>query len=159
MAVGFSVAVISVRHPLKASYYLVGAFFAVAAAFLLLQATLLAVLQILVYAGAVMVFIIFVIMLINLQPDELGKPKVAASKAVGVLTAVAVLGILGTAGWQALTTAASVDKGFGQVASLSEVLYIRFGFAFIALSILLMMAVVGTVVMVGKVKPKRGPSR
>jgi NADH-quinone oxidoreductase subunit J len=67
--------VVRARNPINAAMSLVGSFFALAGLYLLLSAQLLAALQILVYAGAIMVLFLFVIMLLNLSPAELGRER------------------------------------------------------------------------------------
>ena len=149
VAVGLSIAAISVRHPLKSAFFLVGVFFVTAALFLLLDARLLAVLQVLVYAGAIMVFIIFVIMLINLRPDQLGGRRLTVGKAVGLIIGLGVAASAGLVGYQSIS-ARPIPKGFGQVEAVSTVLYTNFAFAFEAVSVLLLVAIIGAVVLAGK---------
>ncbi|HKO01615.1 MAG TPA: NADH-quinone oxidoreductase subunit J, partial [Thermoanaerobaculia bacterium] len=67
IAVIFALAVILHRNPVVGALSLVGSFFALAVMYVLLEAPFLAVLQIIVYAGAIMVLFLFVIMLLNLQ--------------------------------------------------------------------------------------------
>jgi NADH-quinone oxidoreductase subunit J len=148
-AVGLSIAAISARHPLRSAFFLVGVFMVTAALFLLLDARLVAILQVLVYAGAIMVFIIFVIMLINLRPEQLGSRKVTLSKAAALIIGVG-LGVSALrVGYQAIS-AKPVPEGFGQVESVSTALYTRFAFAFEAVSVLLLVAIIGAVVLAGK---------
>jgi NADH-quinone oxidoreductase subunit J len=155
-AVGLSVAAISVRHPLKSAFFLVGVFFVTAALFLLLEARLLAVLQVLVYAGAIMVFIIFVIMLINLRPAQLGGRRMTLGKVVALIIGVGVVASGSMVGYQAIS-AKPLPKGFGQVEAVSTVLYTNFAFAFEAVSLLLLAAIVGAIVLAGrKSQEKKG---
>ena len=149
VAVGLSIAAISVRHPIKSAYFLVGVFFATAALFLLLEARLLAVLQVLVYAGAIMVFIIFVIMLINLRPDQLAGRRITLGKVVSLIIGIGVVGSASVVGYQAIS-ARPIPKGFGQVEAVSTVLYTNFAFAFEAVSLLLLAAIIGAIVLAGK---------
>ena len=149
VAVGLSIAAISVRHPLKSAFFLVGVFFVTAALFLLLEARLLAVLQVLVYAGAIMVFIIFVIMLINLRPDQLSGRRLTVGKAVSLIIGLGVVASAGLVGYQSIS-ARPIPKGFGQVEAVSTVLYTNFAFAFEAVSVLLLVAIIGAVVLAGK---------
>ena len=149
LAVGLSIAAISTRHPLKSAFYLVGVFFASAAAYLLLEAPLIAVLQVLVYAGAIMVFIIFVIMYINLRPEELEGAKITAAKILSPIIAVLICVVAVKMNYKAISPV-HVQEGFGQVKAVSEVLYTRYAFAFEALSLLLLIAIIGAVVLAGK---------
>jgi NADH-quinone oxidoreductase subunit J len=149
LAVGLSIAAISTRHPLKSAFYLVGVFFASAAAYLLLEAPLIAVLQVLVYAGAIMVFIIFVIMYINLRPEELEGAKITAVKILSPIIAILICAVAVTMKYKTISLV-DIQEGFGQVKAVSEVLYTRYAFAFEALSLLLLIAIIGAVVLAGK---------
>lgn len=149
VAVGLSIAAISVRHPIKSAYFLVGVFFATAGLFLLLEARLVAVLQVLVYAGAIMVFIIFVIMLINLRPEQLGGRRVTLGKVIGLILGIGLVASASGVGYRAMS-AKPVPKGFGQVEAVSTALYTNFAFAFEAVSLLLLAAIIGAIVLAGK---------
>jgi NADH-quinone oxidoreductase subunit J len=153
-AVGLSIAAISARHPLKSAFFLVGTFMVTAALFLLLDARLVAILQVLVYAGAIMVFIIFVIMLINLRPDQLGARKITLSKIAALIIGVGLGATALKVGYRAIS-AKPVPEGFGQVEAVSKVLYTRFAFAFEAVSLLLLAAIIGAVVLAGKKDQKK----
>jgi uncharacterized MnhB-related membrane protein len=74
----FSAQVVLRRNPLYAAISLVGAFFFLAGIYVLLSAHLIAILQVIVYAGAVMVLFVFVIMLLNLKEEELGRERLTA---------------------------------------------------------------------------------
>lgn len=69
MAVAFALVVILHRNPVVGALALVAAFFALAVMYVLLEAPFLAALQVIVYAGAIMVLFLFVIMLLNLQHE------------------------------------------------------------------------------------------
>ncbi len=154
LAVGLSIAAISLKDPLKSAFCLIGVFIASASIFLILNASLLAIFQILVYAGAIMVFIIFVIMFINLRPEELKEKTINAAKILSPVIALAL--IVGIAAYKYMPILpVTVDQGFGKVQSVSEVLYTRFVFAFEAVSLLLLIAIIGAIVLSGK-KDKKG---
>ena len=70
LAIASAVVTISTKHPVRAALALVFHFFMLAGIYLTLQAQFVAVMQILVYAGAIMVLVVFVIMLLNLGNDE-----------------------------------------------------------------------------------------
>src|SRR5205814_9667975 len=82
------------RNPIYGAISLVGSFFFLAGIYVLLAAHLIAILQILVYAGAVMVLFVFAIMLLNLNEEELGEVKWTAWKAIGVAAVVAGAGVI-----------------------------------------------------------------
>ncbi|MBW8868897.1 MAG: NADH-quinone oxidoreductase subunit J, partial [Acidobacteria bacterium] len=96
-AVGVLVAgaqVIFRRNPIYGALSLVGCFFFLAGIYVLLAAHLIAILQIMVYAGAVMVLFVFVIMLLNLKEEELGHERLTAWKIIGGLSIVITTGLI-----------------------------------------------------------------
>src|SRR3954465_1021500 len=82
------------RNPAHAAISLVAAFFFLAGLYVLLAAHLIAILQIMVYAGAVMVLFVFVIMLLNLKEEELGHERITAWKIIGGLSIVITTGLI-----------------------------------------------------------------
>src|SRR6266568_953086 len=82
------------RNPVHAAMSLVACFFFLAGVYLLLSAHLIAILQVMVYAGAVMVLFVFVIMLLNLREEELGRERVTVWKGIGALAVAASVGLI-----------------------------------------------------------------
>jgi NADH-quinone oxidoreductase subunit J len=140
------------RNPIYGALSLVGCFFFLAGIYVLLAAHLIAILQVMVYAGAVMVLFVFVIMLLNLREDELGEERVTVMKGVGI---VAVLVAVGVIAWGAIGAAyprgvlqdnALRVTGFGTVKAVGQVLYLSSLLSFEVTSLLLLVAVVAAVV-------------
>ena len=141
------------RNPVYAAMSLVACFFFLAGIYLLLSAHLIAILQVMVYAGAVMVLFVFVIMLLNLRDEELGKERVTLWKGIGAL---AVAGVVGLIVVKALTAAyrgplrdlavEQLPTGFGTVKSVGRALYLFSVLPFEVTSLLLTVAIVGAVV-------------
>lgn len=159
VATATAMGVVAARNPLHGALSLIGCFFALASLYALLGAHLLAALQILVYAGAIMVLFVFVIMLLNLKEDELGERRVTPIKVLGaVAIAVAGLGLvvrvlLGTragAGGGAGEIVAARDlmgeAGFGTTALVGKAIYTTFLLPFEVTSLLLLVAIVAAVV-------------
>lgn len=84
-----SSAVVLFRSPLYSAIALIGDFFFFAGLYVLLSAHFMAVVQILVYAGAIMVLFIFIIMLLNLRDEELGQVKLRFQHAVALAVSLA----------------------------------------------------------------------
>src|SRR5512141_2596238 len=105
------------RSPVYAAMNLVASFFCMAAIYVLLTAHLIAFMQVLVYAGAVMVLFLFVIMLLSLGNEHMvPEPSKRAMQWVGVAGALAVAAVIATAIWRVGDgVAASVDGTFGTV--------------------------------------------
>jgi NADH-quinone oxidoreductase subunit J len=139
--------VVVARSPMYAAMSLVAAFFFMAGIYILLAAHLIAFMQILVYAGAVMVLFLFVIMLLSRGDEHLVKEKYRAMQVIGALGAVGLCGVLS---WAILDAPAgdpaTLALDFGTVKAVGQVLYTRFLLPFEATSLLLLAAIVGAVV-------------
>jgi len=156
-AIGVLVAgaqVILRRNPIYGALSLVGCFFFLAGIYLLLSAPLIAILEIMIYAGAVMVLFVFVIMLLNLKEEELGEKKVTFWKGVGLVAVIAAVGFIA---WRALGPAypgaPAIDNAvrlagteFGGVKAVGRKLYLASVLPFEVTSLLLLVAVVAAVV-------------
>src|SRR5512144_3140400 len=104
------------RSPVYAAMNLVAAFFFMAGIYVLLTAHLIAFMQVLVYAGAVMVLFLFVIMLISLGDEHLFPSRKTAMQYLGVLGAIALSSVLVAAIYRAtgsLGPMRDVAAGFG----------------------------------------------
>ena len=138
------------RNPVYAAMNLVAAFFFMAGIYVLLSAHLVAFMQILVYAGAVMVLFLFVIMLLSIGDEHLVKERTRAVQLFGVLGAIGLAAVLGSAIAQVGETTgpmARVDPGaFGTVKAVGNVLFTEYLLPFEATSLLLLVAIVGAVV-------------
>lgn len=156
-AAGSALAMVTRSNPVACAMWLIGTFFSVAAIYTLLGAYFIGIIQILVYAGAIMVLFLFVIMLLNLgndyEPDIRGTGwKIAAGGAA--LLIVAFLGrVFGgdvprplgdVAGPAALATA---QAEHGVVGLIGVPLYNEYVVPLQATAILLLVAVVGAVVL------------
>jgi NADH-quinone oxidoreductase subunit J len=141
--------VLFLRNPVHCALSLVVALFLIAVGYIALGAHLIAVLQIIVYAGAVMVLFLFVIMLLNLQPDpaESTRPLLKLGAAVAALGFAAIVWTVVRA-WHASAPApATLPPDFGTTAVVSRNLFTEHMVAFELTSVLLLVAVVGAVVL------------
>ncbi len=144
--------VIVVRNPVASAMALVASFFFLAGIYVLLWAHTIAVLQVLVYAGAIMVLFLFVIMLLSLT-DTGPITRLTPSRVLGTLGAIAMLAALVSAlvklpssGTLAWASEPSRLETFGTLRQLGAVLYTQWLFPFEAVSLLLLVAIVGAVV-------------
>ena len=148
LAIVSGVVVITHRNQVVAALSLAANLVALAGFYLLLQAQFLALLQVIVYAGAIMVLVLFVLMLLNL-PDEArrrGGGRVQTVLGLGLAIAfVVLLGLALTRGAAGSTFPAS--EQFGTVGSVGQALFTRFFYAFEAISLLLVVAMVGAVLL------------
>ena len=152
LAAGLALLVIVMRNPIHCALALIGNLFCVAALFVLLDAHFLAAIHVLVYAGAIMVVFLFVIMLLNLKPDELGSPKQTATKIagsillcwVGFKLVVHFLGVRTGDGFTA------VSENYGTIESIGRLLFGKYLLPFEVASILLLTAILGAVAIAKK---------
>ncbi|MFZ5475558.1 MAG: NADH-quinone oxidoreductase subunit J [Myxococcota bacterium] len=139
---------ISATNPIASALSLVVCFFCLAADYVLLDAHFVAVIQVLVYAGAIMVLFIFVIMLLNMRED-LSASGVLTPRAIAGLAAAGLLGVGLVAGLERVHGApASLPDGFGSIASVGRLMFGGpYLLPFEVVSVLLTVAVVGAVVL------------
>src|ERR1700687_663845 len=147
IAVMAAVNLILQRHPIHSALSLIVVMVSLAALYLLLGAELLAAVQIIVYAGAIMVLFVFVIMLLNAGEEERTDLSLAA-KFFGVPLGAVLTGLLAwrMSGYAAGTTAgAATDQN--QTKMLSRLLFTDFTLPFELTSILILIAILGAVVL------------
>jgi len=145
-----SLLVVLHKNPVTSALFLVLAFCSLAGIYLLLHAEFLGMVQIVVYAGAIMVLFLFVIMYLNLQHDVETGVQIAVRRGIGWLAGAGLLlagGALLARGW-ALGPAndTTPDERVGNVAAIGKDLYSRYLFPFEITSILLLVAMVGVIV-------------
>jgi len=150
LALGGAVATISWRSPWRCALSLLVCLLALAGIYVMLLAHFLAAMQVLVYAGAVMALFIFVVMLLNVDPDATRGNRV---RVMGVAAGVAVLLVAGkfaktVVNHAGTDTSAVVPVGdeFGSVGRVGRLLFEQFLMPFELVSLLLLVAVVGAAV-------------
>ena len=143
----FASGVIASRSPVYAALNLVATFFFLAGIYVLLVAHLIAFMQILVYAGAVMVLFLFVIMLISLKEEQEAKERY---RWIQLLGAAGALGLTAVLAWAIYGVAreapAALPADFGTVKAVGRALFPEYLLPFEATSLLLLAAIVGAVV-------------
>ncbi len=139
--------VVVAKSPMYAAMSLVAAFFFMAGIYVLLSAHLIAFMQILVYAGAVMVLFLFVIMLLSLGNEHLERERRKAMQVIGAAAAVGLVALIAYATQEvAGADSAAVSADFGTVKAVGRTLFTNFLLPFEATSLLLLVAIVGAVV-------------
>ena len=154
-AVGGAVFVITRRNLIAAVMGMVGSFLGIAAVYMMLYASFLSVIQLLVYAGAIMVLFVFVIMVLNRPEDEPIAPSGRAGQVIGGLAIVYLIGRLVMLLVHvhppdpkvAMSAPALTQEGhdWGSVAAVGTNLFGPGLFPFEAISVLLLIAVVGAI--------------
>jgi NADH-quinone oxidoreductase subunit J len=139
--------VVVARSPMYAAMSLVAAFFFLAGIYVLLSAHLIAFMQILVYAGAVMVLFLFVIMLLSLGNEHKEHERQKAMQLLGTLGAIGLVALVASATREVTgTDPAVVAADFGTVKAVGRALFTQYLLPFEATSLLLLVAIVGAVV-------------
>ena len=148
-----SLLVILHRNPLTSALFLVLAFCSLAAIYLLLHAEFIGLVQVVVYAGAIMVLFLFVIMYLNLGHDVESGATLALRRGLGwllgaVLVAEGALLLTGRLTLGPVTPAALTDAAAapGNTQQVGLLLYSRYLFPFEITSIILLVAMIGVVV-------------
>ncbi len=145
LAVGSALVVVGHRNPVYSTMSLVLTLFAMAVLFVLLGAPFLGALQILVYAGAIVVLFLFVIMLLNLQKSE--KSRLTAQLGVAILGALIFVGMVGLVFWRVGAPALQpMTEDLVSLKVLSTVLFSDYLLPFEVVGLLLLVAVVGATV-------------
>jgi NADH-quinone oxidoreductase subunit J len=151
-------------NPVHAALSLVGTLFGIAVLFVAQEANFLAAVQVIVYAGAIVVLFLFVLMLLGVDRSEdlsiepLGGGQRVAAVIIGL--AVLALPLLALASTDGEATGATaqpgdpnlLDSGVADISQLGESLFTTYLFAFEITSVLLVIAVVGAVILSRKVK-------
>jgi len=154
VAVGASLLVIAQRNPIYSVLLLIASFGALSGLYVLLDAPFVAVIQIIVYAGAIMVLFLFVVMLLNAPVEETeydikthplfrpGPMRLGALLALGLV--VELVWALNKGGGE---SGAFPGAAVTSVAALGRILYTAYGFPFEVTSVLILVAMVGAVLL------------
>ncbi|MEX0609375.1 MAG: NADH-quinone oxidoreductase subunit J [Balneolaceae bacterium] len=150
LAVGSALAIVINRNTVNSALFLVLNLVSLAGLFLLLNAQFLAVIQILVYAGAIMVLFLFVIMLLNVESEEKLWDKFRMKYFLAFFLAIAVMGqvIYSLAGVTDMLPQISEEMAsIGTVEAVGDVLFTKYLLPFEITAILLTAAVVGALML------------
>ena len=151
LAVTCALLLVLFRNPIYSALSLVGTLFSVAGLFVLLDAHFLAAVQIIVYAGAMMVLFLFVIMLLNLGSSDAFEEVTGRYRMIGVVFLSALL--VAHLGLMALSQGRSAvveneALATNNIPYLGKLLYTDFLFPFEVASMILLVALIGVVVLV-----------
>lgn len=154
VAIVASLLMVTRRNPVHSALWLIVAFFSLAIIYLSLNAQFIAVAQVIVYSGAIMMLILFVIMLIHLEAEQELAGKITGAKIIAsfitiilfleIVAAVLSFGVM-TGNKGPFTP--EMLAGYGNVRAVGMVLYGRYMFPFEIASILLLIGIVGAVIL------------
>jgi NADH-quinone oxidoreductase subunit J len=162
VCVAGAIGVVASRNPVHAALSLVATLFGIAVLFLAQNANFLAAVQVIVYAGAIVVLFLFVIMFLgvdraeNLRVEPLGGGQRIAAGILGVGVVGLVVAALNDTGFEATGVHQSLhrlaDVPGNDINLLGDVLFTNYVYAFEVTSVLLVIAVVGAVVLVRRTR-------
>ena len=156
VAIASAIVFVTRKSPVAAALWLVNTMFALSAIFVLLDAQFIGVIQVLVYAGAIMVVFLFVVMLLNLgHPSEIADQRGKWPVFAAALMGVALLAELMVIARTQIPGQFQVPRGFaaqemqkyGAVGSVARPLFNEYLLAFELTSVLLLVAIAGAVVL------------
>ncbi len=146
MAIGCALAVVAQRNPLYSAISLIGVFISLACLYVMLAAPFIAAVQVIVYAGAIMVLVVFVIMLLNVEEEAHRRTRLKFLVPVAVTLAavlIAEVAFILVSVQEPRITPASSNVNVGLTQSIGSALFTRYLLPFEITSILLLMAIVG----------------
>jgi NADH-quinone oxidoreductase subunit J len=156
VAVASSLLMVTRKNPIHSALWMIVTFFAIAVIYLLLNAQFIAVAQVMVYAGAIMMLILFVIMLVHMEKggeSDTGKPHRSAKTRIAwaLITVILLVEVLLGALFYRMTGQGGdypveVVNQVGHVKTVGALLYSQYLFPFEIASILLLVGIVGAVV-------------
>lgn len=156
IAIASAIAFVTRKSPVAAALWLVNTMFSLAAEYILLDAQFIGVMQVLVYAGAIMVVFLFVVMLLNLgHPSDIADARGKWPVIVAALIGIGLLAEIMTISRSGLAMQFAVPPGFnaeqlgkyGAVGTVARPLFREYLLAFELTSVLLLVAIAGAVVL------------
>lgn len=152
LAVLGALGLIIFKHPMNGAMSFVVTLISLAGLYALLSAKLIFAIQLIVYAGAIMSLILFIIMFLNIQEKDLPlDPNRWFYVAGGIVVVAPIAGLLINISRTLPATEVTVfDDGFGSVKEVGQLLFTQWLLPFEIISILLLVALVGAVVLAGK---------
>jgi len=155
IATGSAVNILVQRHPIYSALSLILTFIALAGIYIQMHAEFIAVMQIVVYTGAIMVLFVFVIMLLNVREEPVSNPSLHLIKYFGLplsillMVQISFIVVKAFSGY-GISLSPSVPDLAGNTAAIGKELYTRYLLPFEVTSILLLVAIIGAIVMAKK---------
>ena len=146
LAVGCALSLVAQRNPLYSAISLIGVFVSLACLYVMLAAPFIAAVQVIVYAGAIMVLVVFVIMLLNVEQEERRSGRLRFLVPAAIVLAFvlfAEVAFILVSVQEFYVTPASASANVGVTHSIGTALFTQYLLPFEITSILLLMAIVG----------------
>lgn len=161
MAIGFALSVVFQKHPLYSAISLIGVFLSLSCNYVMLASPFIAATQIIVYAGAIMVLVVFVIMLLNVEEDLMSNKRLKSLTVIGAIMGFA-LAAQAVFIFYAVTNAlnkngsTATDKPtMGATARIGEAMFTRYLLPFEVVGLLLLMAIIGAMLLSRRLSPEK----
>ncbi|PYV87758.1 MAG: NADH-quinone oxidoreductase subunit J [Acidobacteria bacterium] len=144
------------RHPIYSALSLILTFLSLAGIYIQMQAEFIAVMQVVIYTGAIMVLFVFVIMLLNVKAEERVPNKLIGMRYVGIPLSLLLVTALGLNIFQSFSgqtlrvSDVSTSGLTGNTQSIGKLLYTQYTLPFEVTSILLLVGIVGAIIMAKK---------
>ncbi len=150
-SVACAVALVTRKNPIYSAFFMMGLFVSISVLYALLAAPFLATMQLLVYAGAILVLFLFVIMLFNLSPEEMGKEPGGKVKALAGGICALLFALMVAAISRVKTSSfPEAPADIGSAKWVGAAIFRDFVLPFEVVSILILVAVLGAVVLAKK---------
>ncbi|MCA1594335.1 MAG: NADH-quinone oxidoreductase subunit J [Acidobacteria bacterium] len=164
LAIGCGVSMVAQRNPLYGAISLIGVFVSLACLYVMLAAPFIAAVQVIVYAGAIMVLVVFVIMLLNVEEEARHPARLRYLIPIGVLLAAALIGeaafMLTLRGGSARIDPTEIpNSGVGLTMSIGTGLFTKYLLPFEVTSVLILMALVGAITLARRADVAKPQSR
>lgn len=153
LAIGFAGSVVYQQNPLYSAISLIGVFLSLACIYVTLASPFIAATQILVYAGAIMVLVVFVIMLLNIEEDLMATKRLKSLTAIGAIMGLALVAqalfiyYAVTVSLNRNGSTAAVSPTMGGTQEIGKSLFTVYLLPFEATGLLLLMAIVGAMLL------------
>jgi NADH-quinone oxidoreductase subunit J len=160
--VATAVLVVLLRNPIYCALSLLILFFHVAGLYITLHAEFLAAVQVLVYAGAILVLYLFVVMLLNVRAEDRYHAQMPVAALLGIMILTEFLLLLMSSRSPGVSDAEFSVTSMGNTESIGEVLYTQYLYPFEIASLILLVAMIGAIILAKKdllVGPPDGAGR
>ena len=154
-AIACAISMVYHKNPLYSAVSLVGVFIALSCIYVTLAAPFIAAVQVLIYAGAIMVLVVFVIMLLNLEEDRpLNRLRYlyAIGGGLGLILLVQTFFVFYAVA-RAPKQAVNVEETAGKTLSIGQAMYTEYLLPVEIVGVLLLMAIIGGVILVRRLDP------
>jgi NADH-quinone oxidoreductase subunit J len=142
-AIGCAVSLVAQKNPLYCAISLIGVFLSFSGLYVLLAAPFIAAVQVIVYAGAIMVLVVFVIMLLNVEEEARRPLRLRYLIPVAILAAAALAGEAGMIVYFVRSSRDAAASTVGLTARIGEGLFTKYLLPFEITSVLILMAIIG----------------